>query len=245
MALARTTTVTLLCSIAFATSPASARALNKAAEIFHSVGESSAHVELTDMSARRRHRAKRPHVKRYSAGRGHYRRAAVVRPVSAGVMIGMPDHHGVAGVAAYPAANTVAHSSARAEARSRGSARYSAVSDVGGTGIVAEARRYIGTNPTGRSSLWCGHFMNLVLERSGRRGSGSNMARSFASYGTRVAGPQIGAIAVMSRGRGGGHVGVVSGIDASGNPIVISGNHGRRVAETTYSRGRVYAYVMP
>ena len=118
-------------------------------------------------------------------------------------------------------------------------------SDVGGTGIVAEARRYVGGNPTGRSSLWCGHFMNLVLERSGHRGSGSNMARSFASYGTRIAGPQVGAIAVMSRGKRGGHVGVVSGIDASGNPIMISGNHNRRVAETVYPRGRIYAYVMP
>ena len=100
---------------------------------------------------------------------------------------------------------------------------------------MAEARRYIGTNPTGRSSLWCGHFMNLVLERTGRRGSGSNMARSFASYGTRVSGPQVGAIAVMSRGKRGGHVGVVSGIDANGNPIIISGNHGRRVAEVGLS----------
>ena len=49
----------------------------------------------------------------------------------------------------------------------------------------------------------------------------------------------------MSRGRRGGHVGVVSGIDANGNPIVVSGNHGRRVAESVYPRGRVYAYVMP
>jgi uncharacterized protein (TIGR02594 family) len=55
----------------------------------------------------------------------------------------------------------------------------------------------------------------------------------------------VGAIAVMSRGARGGHVGVVSGIDANGNPIIISGNHGRRVAESTYSRGRIYAYVMP
>jgi uncharacterized protein (TIGR02594 family) len=70
------------------------------------------------------------------------------------------------------------------------------------------------------------------------------MASSFARYGNRVSGPQVGAIAVMSR-RGGGHVGVVSGIDAKGNPIIISGNHGHRVAEATYSRGRVYAYVMP
>jgi uncharacterized protein (TIGR02594 family) len=87
--------------------------------------------------------------------------------------------------------------------------------------------------------------MNLVLERSGHSGTGSNLARSFASYGTRISGPQVGAIAVMSRGRRGGHVGVVSGIDPNGNPIVISGNHGRRVAESTYPRGRIYAYVMP
>jgi len=114
----------------------------------------------------------------------------------------------------------------------------------GSSDVVAEARRYIGGNPTGKSRLWCASFMNLVLERSGHHGSGSNMARSFASYGQRVSGPEVGAIAVMSR-RGGGHVGVVSGIDASGNPIIVSGNHNHRVAESTYPRGRIYAYVMP
>jgi uncharacterized protein (TIGR02594 family) len=110
--------------------------------------------------------------------------------------------------------------------------------------IVAEARRYIGGNPTGRSRLWCARFMNMVLKRSGHRGTGSDMASSFAHYGRRVSGPQVGAIAVMSR-RGGGHVGVVSGIDRRGNPIVVSGNHGRRVAESVYPRSRVYAYVVP
>jgi uncharacterized protein (TIGR02594 family) len=114
----------------------------------------------------------------------------------------------------------------------------------GDTSLVAEARRWIGGNPTGRSSLWCGNFMNLVLERTGHRASSSNQARSFASYGRRLPGPQVGAIAVMSRGRG-GHVGVVSGVDPSGNPIIISGNHGRRVAESVYPRSRIYAYVAP
>ena len=85
----------------------------------------------------------------------------------------------------------------------------------------------------------------MVLQRSGHKTTGSDMARSFASYGRRVSGPQVGAIAVMSRGRGGGHVGVVSGIDGKGNPIVVSGNHSRRVAESVYSRSRIYAYVMP
>jgi len=110
--------------------------------------------------------------------------------------------------------------------------------------VVSEARRYIGGNPTGRSRLWCARFMNMVLERSGHHGTGSDLASSFARYGQRVDGPQVGAIAVMSR-RGGGHVGVVSGVDSRGNPVVVSGNHGHRVAESVYPRGRIYAYVMP
>jgi uncharacterized protein (TIGR02594 family) len=114
----------------------------------------------------------------------------------------------------------------------------------GSSNVVAEARRYIGGNPTSRGSLWCARFMNMVLQHSGYRGTGSDMARSFASYGQRVSGPQVGAIAVMGR-RGGGHVGVVSGIDAQGNPIVVSGNNGNRVREAPVSRGRIYAYVMP
>ena len=126
------------------------------------------------------------------------------------------------------------------------SANSAGVTASGGSGsnIVAEARRYLGGNPTGRGSLWCARFMNMVLQHSGLHGTGSDMASSFAHYGQRVSGPQIGAIAVMGR-RGGGHVGVVSGIDASGNPIVVSGNHGHRVAESVYPRGRIYAYVMP
>jgi uncharacterized protein (TIGR02594 family) len=114
----------------------------------------------------------------------------------------------------------------------------------GSSGIVSEARRYLGGNPTGRGSLWCARFMNLVLQHSGYKGTGSDMASSFARYGQRISGPQIGAIAVMGR-RGGGHVGIITGIDARGNPIMISGNNGNRVREAPISRGRIYAYVMP
>ncbi|UQD72342.1 TIGR02594 family protein [Bradyrhizobium japonicum] len=115
----------------------------------------------------------------------------------------------------------------------------------GGSGLVSEARRYIGGNPTGRGSLWCARFMNMVLQHTGHQGTGSDMASSFARYGTRVSGPQVGAIAVMSRGRRGGHVGIITGVDAQGNPIMISGNNGNRVREAPVSRGRIYAYVMP
>jgi uncharacterized protein (TIGR02594 family) len=120
-----------------------------------------------------------------------------------------------------------------------------APASFGSSNVVNEARRYLGGNPTGRGSLWCARFMNMVLQHSGYRGTGSDMAKSFASYGQRVSGPQVGAIAVMGRGRGGGHVGIITGIDASGNPIMISGNNGNRVREAPISRGRILAYVMP
>ena len=120
-----------------------------------------------------------------------------------------------------------------------------AAAEGSSSNVVAEARRHLGGNPTGRGRLWCARFMNMVLQHSGYRGTGSDMASSFAKYGQRVSGPQVGAIAVMSRGRRGGHVGIITGIDASGNPIMISGNNGNRVREAPVSRGRIYAYVMP
>jgi uncharacterized protein (TIGR02594 family) len=117
-------------------------------------------------------------------------------------------------------------------------------SGISSSSLVSEARRYLGGNPTGRGSLWCARFMNMVLEHTGHHGTGSDMANSFAHYGQRISGPQVGAIAVMGR-RGGGHVGIITGIDAQGNPIMISGNNGNRVREAPISRGRIYAYVMP
>lgn len=109
--------------------------------------------------------------------------------------------------------------------------------------LVADARKYLGTNPTSRRTLWCGAFMDLVLKETGHKGGG-NLALGYLHYGTRVSGPQVGAIAVMGR-RGGGHVGVVSGIDANGNPIIISGNHHHTTAEAVYPRRRIAAYVVP
>jgi len=130
--------------------------------------------------------------------------------------------------------------SARALAQSHANSAFGGMTS---NALVTEARKYIGTNPTGRGSLWCGAFMDLILKRTGHAGGG-NLAKAYASYGTRVSGPQVGAIAVMGR-RGGGHVGVVSGVDPNGNPIVVSGNHNHTVAESVYPAGRISAYVLP
>jgi uncharacterized protein (TIGR02594 family) len=125
------------------------------------------------------------------------------------------------------------------EARPTGLARFRP------SALVAEARRYLGTNPTGRARLWCARFVNFVLKRVGQPGTGSDAAKSFAHYGRRISGPQYGAIAVLTR-NGGGHVGIVTGVDRNGNPILIAGNNGRRkVGISVYPKRRVIAYVMP
>jgi len=111
--------------------------------------------------------------------------------------------------------------------------------------LVDEARRYLGTNPTGRARLWCARFVNFVLAKVGQPGTGSDAAKSFAMYGRRISKPQYGAIAVLTR-KGGGHVGIVTGVDRHGNPILIAGNNGRRkVGISVYPKRRVIAYVVP
>jgi uncharacterized protein (TIGR02594 family) len=193
-------------------------------------------VSISPASARSHHGAGR-HAHAHFAGRylahRHYRHVARQSRWDAGV--------------AQMRAGGFANANASIGQTSFAPSAASSTMESGGfssSNVVSEARRYIGGNPTGRGSLWCARFMNLVLQHSGYKGTGSDMASSFAHYGQRISGPQVGAIAVMGR-RGGGHVGIITGIDASGNPIMISGNNGNRVREAPISRGRIYAYVMP
>jgi hypothetical protein len=79
--------------------------------------------------------------------------------------------------------------------------------------LVVEARKYMGTNPTDKTRLWCATFMNFVLAKVGYAGTNSDAAKSFAYYGQRISEPRVGAIAVLTRGKNGGHVGVVSGVE--------------------------------
>ncbi len=69
------------------------------------------------------------------------------------------------------------------------------------------------------------------------RGTGLNLnrAREWARLGSASA-PRIGAIVVWARGRSGGHVGRIVGVDAkTGGWIVRSGNDGRAVRERVRS----------
>lgn len=106
------------------------------------------------------------------------------------------------------------------------------------TGLAARASRYIGANARQLglpARLWCADFMNMLVGGSDRR------AISYARRGAPARHGCINCIAVTSR-RGGAHVGIVKGYDARGNPILISGNHGRRVGVGVYALNRVIAF---
>ncbi|GAB9153363.1 C40 family peptidase [Bradyrhizobium diazoefficiens] len=108
-----------------------------------------------------------------------------------------------------------------------------------GVGIVDRARQFIGAtaHQVGvRSTLWCSAFVRKITGASGVDDRALSWERK-----PHIA-PQVGAVVTMGR-RGGGHVGVVSGFTAKGDPIVISGNHSGRVREAVYSRHRIRAWV--
>lgn len=65
-----------------------------------------------------------------------------------------------------------------------------------------------------RGRLICADNVNAALAERGIRGTGSRLAKSFLGWG-RASGPVPGAVAVYHR-RGGGHVAIVSHVDANG-----------------------------
>jgi uncharacterized protein (TIGR02594 family) len=107
--------------------------------------------------------------------------------------------------------------------------------------VVGRARQFIGesAHQVGvRSTLWCSAFLRKVT------GAQDVDDRALSWEKHQHIAPQVGAVVTMGR-RGGGHVGVVSGFTAKGDPIVISGNHGHRVAESVYPRSRIRAWLSP
>jgi len=137
------------------------------------------------------------------------------------------------------------------EPTSIGKRRY--IDDTKYTGLgspeaLLEALRHVGANAKSLGlppSLWCADFMNLVLRKSGLNATGSRAAKSYLQYGKKIDEPRVGAIAIFQRGKRGGHIGIVRGTDGAGNPIIVSGNHNHKVAESVYPKSRVIAYVVP
>lgn len=123
-------------------------------------------------------------------------------------------------------------------------------SEVGGQ-VLSIAKRYLGTNPTKMRRLWCAAWLGMVERKAGRKGTGSNFAKSYAKYGKAVSLAQArpGDIVVTGR-KGGGHVGYL--VAKNGRTVtLISGNSGGRgpgrrvVAQGNYSVSRIIAVRRP
>jgi uncharacterized protein (TIGR02594 family) len=117
---------------------------------------------------------------------------------------------------------------------------------AGASSLVAEASRWIGATSRQMgvpSRLWCMDGTNVWLRRAGLQPVASRRAIDALHAGRRISQPKVGALAITSR-RGGHHVGVVAEV-VNGGVILISANHGNRVASAFYSRSRLIAFVDP
>lgn len=111
--------------------------------------------------------------------------------------------------------------------------------------LLQAARVYMGKTASQiglhRHTLWCAAFIAKLAPDLARKLDNPDWARDWADLPRTKA--RIGAIVVLARGQNAGHIGIVSGFDKRGNPRVVSGNHGNRVAEGVYPKRRVIAYV--
>lgn len=92
---------------------------------------------------------------------------------------------------------------------------------------------------------WCGTFVAAVMNDSNLpRAKHWYRAQGWLEWGVPLLGPTLGAIVVFKRS-GGGHVGIIAGIDEHGNLMVLGGNQGNAVCIMPFARDRVIGYRWP
>lgn len=102
-----------------------------------------------------------------------------------------------------------------------------------------------GQNLDPETTAWCAAFVNASLKQAGKEGTNSLAARSFLDWGQEVDTPQIGDVAVFSRGDPNGwqgHVGFFKGFNPDGSIRVLGGNQSNSVSEQTYGRDRLLGF---
>jgi uncharacterized protein (TIGR02594 family) len=93
---------------------------------------------------------------------------------------------------------------------------------------------------------WCGGAVAKWLSEAGYPiPKHYYRALAWADYGDRLPAPRQGAIAVLTR-KGGGHVGIVTGVTANGSHArLLGGNQNDAVGEDWFPVGRIIAYRLP
>lgn len=101
----------------------------------------------------------------------------------------------------------------------------------------------VNIDPTTRA--WCADFVNATLAKAGQKGTDSGLARSFLKWGMEVTDPQVGDIAVFSRGDPNGpygHVGFFAGYNPDGTIRVLGGNQSDSVSYANYPADRLLGF---
>jgi uncharacterized protein (TIGR02594 family) len=93
---------------------------------------------------------------------------------------------------------------------------------------------------------WCAAFVGACLDRAGIPGTGSLLARSFLSWGIEADEPQLGAVAVLSRGADPalGHVGFLVGTTGD-RLLLLGGNQSDSVSVEGFARDRLLGFRLP
>ena len=92
---------------------------------------------------------------------------------------------------------------------------------------------------------WCGTACAAWMQAAGIAPPAAwYRARAWAEWGQPLTVPVLGCIVVFER-TGGGHVGLVVGIEPGGRLLVLGGNQGDRVCIAPFDRSRVLAYRWP
>lgn len=102
-----------------------------------------------------------------------------------------------------------------------------------------------GVNLDPATTAWCAAFVNATLKQGGLEGTGSNLARSFETWGEGVDEPQRGDLAVFWRESlesGKGHVGFFDGYNEDGTIRVLGGNQGDSVSYSNYSPDQLIGF---
>lgn len=92
---------------------------------------------------------------------------------------------------------------------------------------------------------WCASFVSGVLEESGITSARTAWARGYLKWGGELAGPAVGAIAVLERGPTSGHVAFIVGRDKHDNVLLLGGNQGDMVKISPFSMQRVIGIRWP
>jgi uncharacterized protein (TIGR02594 family) len=91
---------------------------------------------------------------------------------------------------------------------------------------------------------WCALYANMVLTKVGLQGTETLWALDWSNWGSKLAGPAVGAFAPMKR-QGGGHIAIVVGRDQHRNLMCLGGNQSDAVNIKPFPAARPLSFRWP